>query len=80
MIVTNQNGTNVALLLVRRSIDDHRPSHSELVFHKYGNIEFLSKVFQAGSRIGPAVPELSEQEAHFMNERQHELGHSEVQK
>ena len=52
MIATSQNNTNVAQFLVRQSIDDHRPSHSELVFHKYGNTEFLSKVFQAGSRNG----------------------------
>ena len=80
MIATNQNGTNVAQFLVRQSIDDHRPSHSELVFHKYGNTEFLSKVFQAGSRNGLAVTEPGKQEAQLINEGQQALEHSEEQK
>jgi len=80
MIVANQTGTNVAQFLVRQSIDDHRPSHSELVFHKYGNAEFLSKLFQAGSRNGLAVTEPSKQEEHLMNEGQQALEHSELQK
>jgi hypothetical protein len=80
MIATTQNGTNVAQFLVRQSIDDHRPSHSELVFHKYGNTEFLSKVYQAGSRDGLAVTEPSKQETHLIHEGQQALEHSEVQK
>jgi hypothetical protein len=80
MIATSQNGTNVAQFLVRQSIGDHRPSHSELVFHKYGNPEFLSKVFQAGSRNGLAVTEPSKQEAHLINEGQQALEHGEEQK
>jgi len=55
MIATSQNGTYVAQFLVRQSIDDHRPRHSELVFRRYGNTEFLSKVFEAGSRNGVAL-------------------------
>ena len=57
MIATSQNGTNVAQFLVRQSIDDHRPSHSELVFRKYGNTDFLSKIFEVGSKEGVAVTE-----------------------
>jgi hypothetical protein len=80
MIATSQKGTNIAQFLVRESIDDHRPSHSELVFHKYGNTEFLSKVFQAGSRNGVAVTEPSKQEARFIDQGQDALEHSEEQK
>ena len=80
MIATNQNGTNVAQFLVRQSIDDHRPSHSELVFHKYGNTEFLSKIFEVGSKDGVAVMEPSKQEARLINEGQQALEHSEEQK
>ncbi len=80
MIVTNQNGTNAAQFLVRRSVDNHRPNHSELVFRKYGNTEFLSKIFEVGSKEGVAVPELSKQEAHFISEGQQALEHSEEQK
>ncbi len=80
MIVTNQKGTNVGQVLVRQSIDDHRPGHSELVFNRYGNTEFLSKVFQAGSRNGLAVTEPSKQEARLISEGQQAFEHSEVQK
>lgn len=76
MIATSQKGTNIAQFLVRESIDDHRPSHSELVF----NTEFLSKVFQAGSRNGVAVTEPSKQEARFIDQGQHASEHSEEQK
>jgi hypothetical protein len=80
MIATNRDGTNVAQFLVRQSVDDHRPNHSELVFHRYGNTEFLSKVYQAGSRNGLAVAEPSKQEAQLINDGQHALEHSEEQK
>ena len=80
MIATNQNGTNVAQFLVRQSVDDHRSSHSELVFHKYGNTEFLSKVFQSGSRNGLAVTEPGKQEARLIDQGQKAFEHSEVQK
>ena len=80
MIATNQNGTNVAQFLVRQSINDHRPGHSELVFHKYGNTEFLSKIFEVGSKDGVAVMEPSKQEARLINEGQQALEHSEEQK
>jgi len=80
MIATNQNGTNVAQFLVRQSIDGHKPSHSELVFHKYGNIEFLSRIFEAGSKNGAAVTETGKQEARLMDQGQQAVEHSEVQK
>ena len=80
MIATSQNGTNVAQFLVRQSIDDHRPSHSELVFRKYGNTDFLSKIFEVGSKEGVAVPEPGKQEAHLISEGQQAVEHSEEQK
>jgi hypothetical protein len=80
MIVTGQNGANVAQFLVRQSIDNHRPSHTELVFHRYGNTEFLSKMFEAGSKEGVAVTEPSKQEERLIDQGQQALEHSEVQK
>ena len=80
MIATSQNNTNVAQFLVRQSIDGHKPSHSELVFHKYGNTEFLSKIFEGGSENGVAVTEPSKQEARLIDQGQQALEHSEVQK
>jgi len=80
MIATNQHGTNVAEFLVRQSIADHRPSHSELVFHKYGDAEFLSKVFQSGSKNGVSVMETSKQEARLASQDQQPFEHTEEQK
>jgi hypothetical protein len=80
MIATSQNDTNVAQFLVRQSVDDHRPSHAELVFHKYGDTEFLSKIFGVGSRNGLAVAQPSKQEARLINEGQQPVEHSEEQK
>jgi hypothetical protein len=80
MTATNQDGTNVAQFLVRQSVDNHRPNHSELVFRKYGNTEFLSKIFEVGSRQGAALTETSKQEAHLISEGQQAFEHSEVQK
>jgi hypothetical protein len=75
-----ENGKTSAQFLVRQSVDNHRPNHSELVFRKYGNTEFLSKIFEVGSKDGVAVMEPSKQEAHLINEGQHALEHNEVQK
>ena len=80
MIVTNQNGTNVADFLVRQSIDGHRPHHSELVFRRYGNTEFLTKVYEAGSKNGVALTETSKQEARLASQGQQAVEHSEVEK
>jgi hypothetical protein len=80
MIATSQNGTNVAQFLVRQATDDHRPRHSEIVFRRYGNTEFLSKVFEAGSRNGVALIETSKQEARLASQGQQALEHSEEQK
>ncbi len=76
----SENGNVSALFLVRQSIDNHIPNHSELVFRKYGNTEFLSKIFEEGSEDGAAVMERSKQEARLIDQGQHALEHSEVQK
>jgi hypothetical protein len=80
MIASSQNGTNVPQFLMRQSINDHGPSHSELVSNEYGNAEFPSKILEAGSKEGLAVTEPSKQEAHLINEGQQALEHSEEQK
>jgi hypothetical protein len=80
MTAISENGRTSAQFLVRRSVNDHRPNHSELVFRKYGNTEFLSKIFEVGSKDGLAVTEPSKQEARLINEGQQALEHSEEQK
>lgn len=79
MRVENQRGDNVAQFEVRQTTADHRPQHSELVFRKYGNTEFLSKIFEGGSRTGVALTETSKQEERLVSTGQHAIEHTEEQ-
>lgn len=80
MTATNANDKTVVEFIVRESIADHNPGHSELVFRKYGNTEFLSKVFEQGSKIGVAVAESNREEARVAKQGLHGMEHSEEQK
>jgi len=77
MTAQNEHGDNVAQFNVRQSIDNHRPKHSELVFKRYGNTEFLSKVYEGGSRNGVAVTETSKEESRLVSAGQHGMEHTE---
>lgn len=66
--------------LVRDTTDDHTPRHSELTFRKYGNTEFLNRIFEMGSKDGAEVTETSRQEARFVKQRKHAIEHTEEQK
>jgi hypothetical protein len=79
MTVAGKNGKIIADFHVQAAIDDHRPNHSELVFRKYGNTEFLNKVFETGSKTGVAVAETSKQEKRFVDQGQRAIEHSEEQ-
>jgi hypothetical protein len=65
--------------LVRRSIDQTMPKHSELVFNRYGDKEFLSKIYEGGSRTGVAVEEPSRQELRLQKQNQQPTEHTESQ-
>ena len=79
MTARNQHGDVVAQFNVRQSIDNHRPRHSELVFKRYGNTEFLSKVYEGGSRNGVSVTETGKEEARLVSQGQHAIEHTEEQ-
>jgi hypothetical protein len=79
MTARNQNGDVVAQFNVRQSIDNRRPRHSEIVFKRYGNTEFLSKVYESGSKEGVAVTETSKEEARLVSQGQHGMEHTEEQ-
>ncbi|MGP0075526.1 MAG: hypothetical protein ACLPWF_26725 [Bryobacteraceae bacterium] len=80
MTVTNGDGEAMGVFPVRQAIDDHTPNHSWLVFRKYGDAEFLSKIFEAGTDAGAAVSETSKQEERFVSQGQRAVEHSEVTK
>lgn len=56
MIVTNQNQDTSVEFFVRNSIDTHVPQRSELVFNRYGNKEFLTNIYERGSKLGGKRP------------------------
>jgi hypothetical protein len=81
--IMNVEGNNNKInseFLVRQAMDDHTPRHTEVLFRKYGNTEFLSKIFESGSKSGEEVTETSRQEARFVKDGQHPIEHSEEQK
>lgn len=80
MRVENQRGDNVAQFEVRETTANHRPAHSELVFRRYGNTEFLRKIFEGGSKTGSELTETSKQEASMASAGQHALEHTEEQR
>ena len=77
MTARNEHGDIVAQFNVRQSIDNRRPKHSEIVFKRYGNTEFLSKVYETGSKEGVAVAETSKEEEHLVSQGQHGMEHTE---
>jgi hypothetical protein len=79
MTVQNKNGDTVAQFNVRESIANQRPKHSELVFRKYGDTEFLSKVYEGGTKTGVALTETATEEKRLAKEGQHPLEHAEEQ-
>jgi hypothetical protein len=79
MTIQNGKGDNVAQFNVRQSLDNHLPKRSELVFKKYGNAEFLSKVYEGGSKSGVAVIETSAEEKRLVSQGQHGIEHTEEQ-
>ena len=56
MIIQNKSGDNVAEFTVRQSVDSRTPKHTELMFRKYGNAEFLSKVYEGAQKTASLSP------------------------
>ncbi len=80
MTAVSENDKTSVGFIVREAIDNHTPAHSEIIFRKYGNTEFLNKIFESGSRTGLEVTETSRQEEHFVKEGQRAMEHTEEQK
>jgi hypothetical protein len=80
MTATSENDKTSVSFNVRMTIDDHTPRHSELTFRKYGDTEFLSKIFELGSKNGAEVTEPSRDEKRFAQQGLHPTEHTEEQK
>lgn len=79
MNVKSVNGDLSEDFLVRQADDNTVPNHAELIFDRYGNEEFLNKVFAPGEKIGVAVVEPSREEAKLDHQGQHYIEHTETE-
>ena len=77
MAVTSADGKNSDEFLVRDSQAQNTPAHTQLIFRRYGNLEFLSKIFVAGNKLGVAVSEPSKQEKELQAQGKQPTEHAE---
>lgn len=79
MSVANANHSTAVEFLVRPSVDNHRPTHTELVFNRYGKTEILRNIYVGGQKSGLAVVTASREEARLKKDGQKPDTHTEVQ-
>ncbi len=79
MTATSADGNEGIEFLVRRSVDSHMPKHTELIFNRYGNKEFLTHIYVAGDKTGVAVSEPSREEMRLKKQGQSPFEHTEEQ-
>ena len=80
MTAESADGKTAVDFLVRETTADHTPAHSELTFRKFGNVEFLNRIFETGSKDGAKVTESSRREERLVKEHQQSIEHTEVEK
>jgi hypothetical protein len=78
MIMTVRSADNkyAQEFLVRPSLAPTVPSHSELIFKRYGHEEFLKKIFETGAQTGVAVDESSRAESRLQKKGTKGVTHS----
>lgn len=79
MTVSSADGRTSADFLIRDSQADHTPKHSELVFNRYGNQEFLKHIYEVGTKDGVTVMEASRAEERLKKQGQSATSHTEEQ-
>ena len=77
MTVTSADGKHSVEFAIRDAQANHTPQHSELIFNRYGNKEFLSRIFQQGNNLGSAVADVAREELRMQNKGQHATEHAE---
>ena len=80
MTASSENDKVTVDFPVRQAQLDHTPRHSQLIFRRYGNVEFLSKVFESGSKTGAELTETGRREERLVKQGQHGTEHAEEQK
>ena len=77
MTVTSADRKNSDYFVVRESQAQSTPAHTELVFRRYGDKEFLTKIYQSGNKLGVAVAEPSKVEKELMARGEQPSEHTE---
>ena len=77
MTASSTDGKNSDDFMVRQSESEQAPAHTELIFRRYGNQEFLSKIYESGNRVGIAVAEPSNLEKKLQANGQQPVEHTE---
>ncbi len=80
MIATRDDGKAETEFLVRQSIDSHTPQHTELVFDRYDNREFLTHIYESGDKSGATVAETSRIKARLQKQGKKPVAHTEESK
>lgn len=78
MTVTSADGKNSDVFSVRESQAPATPARTELVFRRYGDKEFLSKIYEGGNKLGVAVLGASKMEKQLQAQGQQPTEHSEA--
>ncbi|MBV8553241.1 MAG: hypothetical protein JOY54_18235 [Acidobacteriaceae bacterium] len=77
MTVTSADGKDSDTFIVRESIAKATPAHTELVFNRYGDKEFLKNVYEGGNKMGVRVVETSKVEKQLVAQGQQPVTHTE---
>jgi hypothetical protein len=77
LIVSSANGKDSDQAVVRQSEASSTPAHTELIFRRYGNKEFLNKIYEGGNKEGIVVADLSGEEKELQAQGQKPTEHSE---
>jgi hypothetical protein len=78
MVVSTADGKNLDQFMVRDSIAPTRPAHTELIFNRYGDKEFLRRIYEGGNKNGVAVSETSKVEQQLQEQGQKPVEHTET--
>jgi len=79
MVAISADGNVGAEFLVRGSIDSRTPKHTELVFKRYDDQEFLTHIYEVGDKNGVTVLEPSRIEARLQKLGKVPVEHTEEQ-
>lgn len=79
MDASSADGNAGAEFMVRMSVDSHTPRHTEFIFDRYDDKEFLAHIYEGGNKNGVTVIEPSRIEARLEKAGKVPVEHTEEQ-